>query len=106
MSVPGMGMGAVGQGAMKNPDDPATLKGNGSAPHAAPFLRIRNLVKRFGAFTALQDVSLEVMRGEFVCFLGPSGCGKTTLLRVIAGLDPQNEGTIEIAGRDVSRLPP
>src|SRR6187402_2558800 len=73
---------------------------------AAPFLRIRNLVKRFGAFTALQDVSLDVYRGEFICFLGPSGCGKTTLLRAIAGLDPQDEGTIEIAGRDVSRLPP
>ena len=95
---------------MKNPSDPATHKGNGSgngsAAPAAPFLRIRNLVKRFGAFTALQDVSLDVYRGEFICFLGPSGCGKTTLLRAIAGLDPQDEGTIEIAGRDVSRLPP
>src|SRR5215208_6432789 len=76
------------------------------SPSSAPFLRIRNLEKRFGQFTALQDVSLDVHRGEFVCFLGPSGCGKTTLLRAIAGLDPQDEGTIEIAGRDVSRLPP
>src|ERR1700752_2407894 len=104
------GSGAIGQGAMKNPIDPATHKGNGSgngsAKQAAPFLRIRNLVKRFGAFTALQDVSLDVYRGEFVCFLGPSGCGKTTLLRAIAGLDPQDEGTIEINGRDVSKLPP
>ncbi len=90
---------------MKNPVDPATRQGNGDASHA-PFLRIRNIVKRYGAFTALQDVSLDVMRGEFTCFLGPSGCGKTTLLRVIAGLDPQDEGRIEIAGRDVSRLPP
>jgi iron(III) transport system ATP-binding protein len=80
--------------------------GNGSAVQAAPFLRIRNLVKRFGSFTALENVSLDVYRGEFVCFLGPSGCGKTTLLRAIAGLDPQDEGTIEIAGRDVSKLPP
>ncbi len=72
----------------------------------APFLRIRNLTKRFGAFTALNDVSLDVMKGEFVCFLGPSGCGKTTLLRAIAGLDPQDVGTIEIDGRDVSRMPP
>lgn len=69
-------------------------------------LRIRHLTKRFGAFTALEAVSLDVFRGEFVCFLGPSGCGKTTLLRAIAGLDPQNEGSIEIGGRDVSRLPP
>src|SRR5437899_6362249 len=73
---------------------------------AAPFLRIRDLEKRFGQFTALDNISLDVVKGEFVCFLGPSGCGKTTLLRAIAGLDPQNEGKIEIAGRDVSRLPP
>src|SRR4051812_44994500 len=73
---------------------------------AQPFLRIRKLEKRFGLFTALANISLDVSRSEFVCFLGPSGCGKTTLLRAIAGLDPQDEGTIEIAGRDVSRLPP
>jgi iron(III) transport system ATP-binding protein len=54
----------------------------------------------------LRDIDLEVRRGEFVCFLGPSGCGKTTLLRAIAGLDPQDEGRIEIAGRDVSHAPP
>jgi iron(III) transport system ATP-binding protein len=71
-----------------------------------PFLKIERLSKRFGAFTALKDIDLEVRRGEFVCFLGPSGCGKTTLLRAIAGLDPQDEGRIEIAGRDVSRAPP
>jgi iron(III) transport system ATP-binding protein len=71
-----------------------------------PFLRIEGLSKRFGTFTALKDIDLEVRRGEFVCFLGPSGCGKTTLLRAIAGLDPQEEGRIEIAGRDVSRAPP
>src|SRR3954452_1063543 len=82
------------------------LSSKGSAPSAQPFLRIRNLEKRFGQFTALKDIDLDVMQGEFVCFLGPSGCGKTTLLRAIAGLDPQDEGTIEIAGRDVSRLPP
>ena len=80
-----------------------------SAPNgasAAPFLRIRGLSKRFGQFTALNDISLDVKQGDFVCFLGPSGCGKTTLLRAIAGLDPQDEGLIEMAGCDVSRLPP
>ena len=71
-----------------------------------PFLRVRDLHKHFGKFTALKDISLDVNKGEFVCFLGPSGCGKTTLLRAIAGLDPQNEGMIEIGGRDVSNLPP
>jgi iron(III) transport system ATP-binding protein len=72
----------------------------------APHIRIENLTKRFGAFTALKSVSLEVNRGELICFLGPSGCGKTTLLRALAGLDPQDSGRIEIAGRDVARLPP
>jgi iron(III) transport system ATP-binding protein len=72
----------------------------------SPHIRIRGLFKRFGAFTALKSIDLDIAKGEFVCFLGPSGCGKTTLLRAIAGLDPQNEGSIEIAGRDVSHLPP
>src|SRR5262245_5146449 len=70
-----------------------------------PYLRIRELSKRFGDFTALDRISLDVHEGEFVCFLGPSGCGKTTLLRAIAGLDPQTYGTIEQGGRDISRLP-
>jgi iron(III) transport system ATP-binding protein len=69
-------------------------------------LSVRNVGKRFGAFTALKDVSLDVAAGEFVCFLGPSGCGKTTLLRAIAGLDRQDSGRIFIGGRDVSNLPP
>jgi len=71
-----------------------------------PFLKINNLTKKFGDFTALDDVSLEVFESEFVCFLGPSGCGKTTLLRAIAGLDIQTYGSIEQNGTDVSNLPP
>lgn len=63
-------------------------------------------MKRFGPFQALKGVDLAVAKGEFVCFLGPSGCGKTTLLRAIAGLDPQSEGCIHIGGRDVSQAPP
>src|SRR5215207_6189118 len=69
-------------------------------------LEVRNLSKRFGDFTALGDISLDIAEGEFVCFLGPSGCGKTTLLRAIAGLDPQSSGTIHQKGRDISALPP
>jgi len=72
---------------------------------AAPYLRIDRLVKQFGAFTALKEVSLEIMPGEFVCFLGPSGCGKTTLLRAIAGLDIQTSGRIFQAGKEISTLP-
>lgn len=71
----------------------------------APYLRIRNLTKKFGDFVALDRISLDVFEGEFVCFLGPSGCGKTTLLRAIAGLDIQSSGSIEQAGRDISNLP-
>ena len=82
---------------------PAPVKGSATQ---TSYLVVRDVVKRFGKFTALKNVSLDVAKGEFVCFLGPSGCGKTTLLRAIAGLDPQDEGTIAIAGRDVSRLPP
>jgi iron(III) transport system ATP-binding protein len=75
---------------------------------AAPetYLRIRNLWKSFGDFQALKDISLEILDGEFVCFLGPSGCGKTTLLRAIAGLDLQTSGTVEQGGKDISNLPP
>ncbi len=75
---------------------------------AAPaiYLRISNLWKVFGDFHALKDISLDILEGEFVCFLGPSGCGKTTLLRAIAGLDLQTSGTVEQGGRDISILPP
>jgi iron(III) transport system ATP-binding protein len=69
-------------------------------------LRVQGITKRFGGFTALDDVGLEVESGKLVCFLGPSGCGKTTLLRVIAGLETQDAGSVEIGGRDVTRLPP
>src|SRR5215216_7022487 len=72
----------------------------------SPLLEVRNLTKRYGDFTALGNISLDIAEGEFVCFLGPSGCGKTTLLRAIAGLDPQTSGTIHQKGRDVSALPP
>jgi iron(III) transport system ATP-binding protein len=71
-----------------------------------PFLAVRNLTKTFATFTALNDINLDIGRGDFVCFLGPSGCGKTTLLRAIAGLDPQTSGSIVIDGRDVSHEPP
>ena len=68
-----------------------------------PYLRISRLTKKFGAFTALDDISLEIVEGEFVCFLGPSGCGKTTLLRAIAGL-VDHEGTVLLDGQPVRRL--
>ena len=77
-----------------------------AAAGPAPYVAIRDLIKRFGDFTALTSIDLDIHEGEFVCFLGPSGCGKTTLLRAIAGLDIQTSGTVVQAGRDVSALPP
>ena len=70
------------------------------------YLELQGIHKRFGSFTALDDIHLSIARGEFVCFLGPSGCGKTTLLRIIAGLETQTAGRIVQAGRDISVLPP
>ena len=78
--------------------------GAGVAP--ATHLSVRGVTKSFAQFKALDRIDLDVTRGELVCFLGPSGCGKTTLLRAIAGLDPQDAGRIGIGGRDVSGLPP
>ena len=70
------------------------------------FLELDHVRKSFGAFAAVEDFVLSAERGEFVSFLGPSGCGKTTTLRMIAGFEYPDSGTITIAGKDISRLPP
>src|SRR5260370_7622129 len=67
---------------------------------------IDNVTKSFGSFIALARVDLHVADGEFLALLGPSGCGKTTLLRIIAGLETQSSGHVQIGRRDVSALPP
>jgi spermidine/putrescine transport system ATP-binding protein len=69
-------------------------------------LEIRNVTRRFGDFVAVDEVSLSVEAGEFFCLLGPSGCGKTTLLRMIAGFDAPDGGSIWIDGANMTGVPP
>jgi putative spermidine/putrescine transport system ATP-binding protein len=69
-------------------------------------VRLAGLRKRYGDVTAVDGIDLDIARGEFFTMLGPSGSGKTTTLRVIAGFERPDEGTVELRGRDVSRLPP
>ena len=68
-------------------------------------LALRGLTKRFGATTAVDDVTLDIPHGKFVCLLGPSGCGKTTLLRLIAGLEEPTAGQVLVGGEDQSAVP-
>ncbi len=65
-------------------------------------IEIRNIKKNFGIFSALNDISLDVPSGELVALLGPSGCGKTTLLRIIAGLETPDSGSIHFYGEDAT----
>ena len=69
-------------------------------------IRVHNVVKRFGDFVALNDVSVDIPTGSLTALLGPSGGGKSTLLRIIAGLEQPDSGSIEIAGEDSTSLPP
>ena len=71
-----------------------------------PIIQVRGVTKRFGNLAAVDNVSLDIMAGEFLVLLGPSGCGKTTLLRMIAGFELPNEGQILIDGQDMSHVPP
>ena len=65
-------------------------------------IEIRNVSKQFGSFQALRDVSLDIKSGELIALLGPSGCGKTTLLRIIAGLETPDVGSIHFSGADTT----
>jgi len=69
-------------------------------------LELKNIVKRFGEFTAVNNVSLDLERGKLVTFLGPSGCGKTTLLRVVSGFTIPDEGKVILDGVDITDLQP
>ncbi|WP_044562229.1 ABC transporter ATP-binding protein, partial [Azospirillum sp. B4] len=75
-------------------------------PNAKPYVQIEKVVKRFGDFTAVDNVSLSIYRGEFFSLLGGSGSGKTTLLRMLAGFEQPTEGRIFIDGVDMAGIPP
>ena len=68
-------------------------------------LEVRGIAKRFGSVVAIERVDIDVQRGEFVAIMGPSGCGKTTLLRIVAGLERADEGTLLLRGDDISNVP-
>ncbi len=70
------------------------------------FLELKGLVKRYGDFTAVEDCSLSVEQGEFLCLLGPSGCGKTTTLQMVAGFTQPSVGRIVLDGKDITDLKP
>jgi len=73
---------------------------------SAVLLRISDVSKSFGEVVALDDVSLDIRENEFFALLGPSGCGKTTLLRVLAGFEQPDAGTVTLDGNDLLSVPP
>ncbi len=75
-------------------------------PAQTPFIELQSLSKRFGQFTAVDDVSLKIYRGELFTILGGSGCGKSTLLRMLAGFENPSAGRILIDGVDITNSPP
>jgi len=75
-------------------------------PQARPFISFRNVTKRFGDFTAVDDLSLDIHEREFFALLGASGCGKSTLLRMLAGFEHPTSGAILLDGQDLAGIPP
>jgi putrescine transport system ATP-binding protein len=75
-------------------------------PASVPFIRFENITKRFGTFTAVDNLTLDIYEREFFSLLGPSGCGKTTLMRMLAGFEEPTEGRILLQGKDISGVPP
>ena len=73
---------------------------------AEPFIKLRSVSKKFGEFTAVDNIDLDIYKGELFSLLGGSGCGKTTLLRMLAGFETPSSGTIYIDGVDMTEVPP
>ena len=75
-------------------------------PLATPYVQIDNITKNFGEFTAVNNVSLKIYKGEIFCLLGGSGCGKSTLLRMLAGFEKPTSGNVFLDGQDMADIPP
>ena len=75
-------------------------------PNADPIIHFQNVTKRFGEFTAIDDLTIDIYEKEFFALLGPSGCGKTTLMRMLAGFETPTEGTILLQGQNIAPVPP
>ncbi len=75
-------------------------------PAEKPLIQFKNVTKRFGDFTAIDDLTLDIYAKEFFALLGPSGCGKTTLMRMLGGFETPTEGTILLDGVDIGPVPP
>ena len=75
-------------------------------PNEKPLIRFKGVTKRFGDFTAIDDLTLDIFEKEFFALLGPSGCGKTTMMRMLAGFEAPTEGAIELSGQNIVSVPP
>jgi len=75
-------------------------------PDATPLIRFQNVTKKFGEFTAIDNLSLDIYEREFFALLGPSGCGKTTLMRMLAGFEFPTTGEITLDGQNIAPIPP
>ncbi|MTJ05362.1 MAG: ABC transporter ATP-binding protein [Sediminimonas qiaohouensis] len=75
-------------------------------PEAKPLIQFKNVTKRFGAFTAIDDLTQDIYAQEFFALLGPSGCGKTTMMRMLAGFENPTEGQILLSGQNMAEVPP
>ena len=75
-------------------------------PNETPLIQFKNVTKRFGEFTAIDNQTFDIYEREFFALLGPSGCGKTTMMRMLAGFEAPSEGTILLGGQDIAPIPP
>ncbi len=86
--------------------DKAKQKKNAKIEESEYIIQLKGLTKQYGNKCVVNDINLNIKKGEFVTFLGPSGCGKTTTLRMIAGFEIPTQGKVLFGGEDIAKLPP